>query len=94
MKSCRLDKRRQREEETNMENPQSWGMKVPATIEPSKPINNLDKKAMEESIIEVLSKKLEAVSLANFRRGGLKKIIEEEDARHVEAMHYAASAGI
>ena len=30
----------------------------------------------------------------NFGRGGLKKIIEEEDARHVEAMHYAASAGI
>ena len=26
----------------------------------------------------------------NFERSGLKKIIEEEDARHVEAMHYAA----
>ena len=152
-KACsRLDKRRQREEETNMESPQSWRMKVPATIEPSKPINNFDKKAMEDSIIEELSKKFEAVSLANFGRrgpkgreayrcvwcdsfdhsrrectdlqdairknvvyldgnmihssetrkplrvnfgrGGLKKIIEEEDARHVEAMHYAASAGI
>ena len=31
---------------------------------------------------------------ANFGRGGLKKIVEEEDARHVEAMHYAASAEI
>jgi hypothetical protein len=30
----------------------------------------------------------------NFGRGGLKKIVEEEDAKHVEAMHYAASAGI
>ena len=26
----------------------------------------------------------------NFGRGGLKKIIEEEDVRHAEAMHYAA----
>ena len=41
---------------------------MPATIEPSKPINNFDKKAMEESIIEELSKKFEAVSLANFGR--------------------------
>jgi hypothetical protein len=30
----------------------------------------------------------------NFERGGLKKIVEMEDRRHVEAMHYAASAGI
>jgi hypothetical protein len=30
----------------------------------------------------------------NFGRGGLKKIMEEEDMRHVKAMHYAASAGI
>jgi hypothetical protein len=30
----------------------------------------------------------------NFGRGSLKKIVEEEDARHVEAMHYVASAGI
>ena len=29
-----------------------------------------------------------------FGRGGLKKIVEEEDARHVEAMDYAASAEI
>ena len=153
-KACsRLDKRRQREEENNMENPQSWKMKAPeATIEPSKPINNFDKKAMEDSIIDELSKKFEAVSLANlgrrgpkgkeayrcvwcdsfnhsrrectdlqdairkkvvyldgnmihssetrkplrpnFGRGGLKRIVEEEEARHVEAMHYAASAGI
>ena len=47
-------------------------MKVPTTIEPSKPINNFDKKAMEESIIEELSKKFEAVSLANFGRRGPK----------------------
>ena len=46
--SC-LDKRRQREEETNMENSQSWRMKVPATIEPSKPINNFDKKPWKNS---------------------------------------------
>ena len=52
------------EEETNMENPQSWRMKVPATIEASKPIKNFEKKAMEESIIEELSKKFEVVSLA------------------------------
>ena len=24
----------------------------------------------------------------------MKKVVEEEDARHVEAMHYAATAGI
>jgi hypothetical protein len=30
----------------------------------------------------------------NFGRGGLKKIIEMEDRRYVEAMHYAASAEI
>ena len=29
----------------------------------------------------------------NFGRGGLKKIVEEKDARHVEAMHYAALTG-
>ena len=151
-KACNhFDKRRQWQEEAEVENPQSW-MKAPTTIESSKPINKFDKKAMEESIIEELSKKFEAVSLANlgrrgpkgkeayrcvwcdsfehsrrecadlqdairknvvyldgnmihssetrkplrvnFGRGGLKKIVEEEDARHVEAMHYAASAGI
>ena len=65
-KACsRLDKRRQWQEETDMENPQSWRRKAPAMIEPSKPINNFDKKAMEESIIEELSKKFEAVSMAN-----------------------------
>ena len=51
-----------------MENPQSWRRKAPATIEPSKPINNFDKKAMDKSIIEELSKKSEAVSLANLVR--------------------------
>ena len=119
---------------------------MPATIEPSKLINNFDKKAMEEFIIQELSKTFEAVSLANlarrgpkgkeahrcvwcnnfdhsrrectdfqdvirknvvyldnnmihlgetrkplsvkFERGRLKKIIEGEDARHVEAIHY------
>jgi hypothetical protein len=30
----------------------------------------------------------------NFGRGGLKKVVETEDARHVEAMHYADSAEI
>ena len=30
----------------------------------------------------------------NFGRGGLKKIMDEADASHVEAIHYAASAGI
>ena len=45
---------------------------MPATIEPSKLINNFNKKAMEESIIEELSKKFEAVSLAKFGRCGPK----------------------
>ena len=40
-------------------------MKVPTTNEPSKPINNFDKKAMEEFIIEELAKKFDAVLLAN-----------------------------
>ena len=30
----------------------------------------------------------------NFGRGGLKKIVEEEDTRNVEAMQYSTSAGI
>jgi hypothetical protein len=30
----------------------------------------------------------------NFGRGRLKTIVEMEDGRHVEAMHYVASAGI
>lgn len=30
----------------------------------------------------------------NFGRGGLKKVVETEDARHVEAMDYADSAEI
>jgi hypothetical protein len=30
----------------------------------------------------------------NFRKGGMKKIVEEEDARHVDAMHYTATVGI
>ena len=55
-----------------MENPQSWRMKAPATIEPSKLINNFDKKVTEESIIEKLSKKFEVVSLTNLGRRGPK----------------------
>ena len=55
-----------------MENPQSWRRKAPAAIEPSNPINNFDKKVMEESIIEELSKKFEAISLANLGRRGPK----------------------
>jgi hypothetical protein len=30
----------------------------------------------------------------NFGRGGLKKVVDDEDARHVEAMHSASIAGI
>jgi hypothetical protein len=30
----------------------------------------------------------------NFRKGEMKKIIEQEDTQHVDAMHYAAIAGI
>jgi hypothetical protein len=30
----------------------------------------------------------------NFQRGGMKKIVEEEDAEHVDAMQYAATVGI
>jgi hypothetical protein len=30
----------------------------------------------------------------NFGKGGMKKIVEEEDVQHVDAMHYAATAGI
>ena len=30
----------------------------------------------------------------NFRRGGMKRLMEEAAARHVEAIHYSASAGI
>jgi hypothetical protein len=139
-------------EEADAESPQPWRKKASTMLEPTKPIHDVDKKAMEESIMEELSKKFEAVSLANlgrrgpkgkeayrcvwcdslehsrrdcvdlqdairknivfldanmihssetrkplrvnFGRGGMKKIIEMEDGRHVEAMHYAASAGI
>jgi hypothetical protein len=65
----RLDKRRQWLEDTDAESaqPQS-SKKVPTTSEPSKPINDFDKKAMEESIIEELSRKFETVSLANMNR--------------------------
>jgi hypothetical protein len=48
-----------------MENVQAPRRKAPATTVPSKEMNGFDKKAMEESIIEDLSKKFEAVSLAN-----------------------------
>jgi hypothetical protein len=149
----RLDKRRQWLEDADAESPQPQSSKkVLTTGEPSKPNNEINKKAMEESIIEELSKRFETVSLANmnrrtqkgketsrcvwcdssehlrrdcaelreairknvvyldgfmicsnetrkplrvnFGRGGMKKIVEEEDARHVDAMHYAATAGI
>jgi hypothetical protein len=30
----------------------------------------------------------------NFGKGRMKKIVEEEDAQHVDAMQYAATAGI
>jgi hypothetical protein len=30
----------------------------------------------------------------NFKRGGLKKIVEDENARHMEALHYLTSAKI
>ena len=148
----RLDKRREWLDEADVEKVQSARRKAPAAPEPTKEVNGFDKKAMEESIIEELSKKFEAVSLANmgrrgpkgkdsyrcvwcdslehqrrdcaelreairknvvyldgfmicsnetrkplrvnFGRGGMKKVAEEEDARHVEAMHYAATAGI
>jgi hypothetical protein len=152
-KACSyLDKHQQWLEEVDVESPQAWRRKAPTTIEPTKPINDADKKVMEESIMEELSKKFEAVSLANigrrgpkgkdayrcvwcdslehsrrdcvdlqdairknivfldvnkisssetrkplrvnFGRGGLKKIVEMEDGRHVEAIHYAASARI
>ena len=33
-------------------------------------------------------------SQVNFGRGGLKKIMDEADASHAEAIHYAASASI
>jgi hypothetical protein len=49
-----------------------WRRKAPTSIEPTKPINDADKKAMEESIMEELSKKFEAVSLANLGRRGSK----------------------
>jgi hypothetical protein len=121
-------------------------------MEPNKSANDFDKKAIEESIIEELSKKLKAVSLANmarrkqetkdeykclwcntlehqrrectdlqesifrnvvyldgynicsnetqrplrvnFGRGRMKKIVEEEEVKHVEAMHYVTTARI
>jgi hypothetical protein len=72
-KACsHLDKRRQWMEEADVESPQPWRKKEPTTIEPTKPINDADKKAMEESIMEELSKKFEAVSLANLGRRGPK----------------------
>jgi hypothetical protein len=62
-KACsHLDKRHQRLKEADVENPQPWRRKVQATIEPSKPVTNYDKKAIEELIMEELSKKFEAVS--------------------------------
>jgi hypothetical protein len=38
------------------------------TIEPNKSVNEFDKKAMKESSIKELSKKFQAVSLANMAR--------------------------
>jgi hypothetical protein len=45
---------------------------VPTTIELTKSINNANKKAMEESIMEELCKKFKAVSLAYLGRRGPK----------------------
>ena len=65
-KACNcLDKRHQWLEEIDEENAQVPRRKAPATTVPSKEMNGFDKKAMEDSIIEELSKKFEAVSLAN-----------------------------
>jgi hypothetical protein len=66
----RLDKRRQWLDDADAESaqPQSWKKKVPTTSEPSKPTNDFDKKAMEESIIEELSRNFKTVSLANMNR--------------------------
>jgi hypothetical protein len=55
-----------------VESPQLWRRKAPTRIELTKPINDDDKKAMEELIMEELSKKFEAVSLANLGRRGPK----------------------
>jgi hypothetical protein len=136
----RLDKRWQWLEDVDAETvqPQSWKKKVPTTSEPSKPTNDFGTKAMEGSIIEVLSRKFETFLLANmnhrtqkgkdtykcvwcdslehkkcncaelreairrnetrkplrvnFGKGGMEKIVEEEDAQHVDAMHYAVTA--
>jgi hypothetical protein len=41
---------------------------VPTTSEPNNPTNDFDKKEMEESTIEELSRKFETVSLANMNR--------------------------
>ena len=30
----------------------------------------------------------------NFEKGGMKKVVEDSKATHVDAMHYATSAGI
>jgi hypothetical protein len=136
----------------NTAQPQSWKKKVPTPSKPNTPTNDFDKKAMEESISEELSRKFEIVSLANMNRrtqkgkemyrffwcdslehqkrncaelrkairrnvvyldgfmicsnktrkplrvrlgrGGMKKIVEEEDVQHVDAMHYVATPGI
>jgi hypothetical protein len=68
-KACsRLDKHQQWLEEADVESTQSWRRKAPTTIEATKPINDADKKAMEGSIMDELSKKFEAVSLANLGR--------------------------
>jgi Fe-S-cluster containining protein len=68
-KACNhLDKRRQLLEETDEEKAQALRRKAPVTTVPSQEMNGFDKKAMEESIIEELSKKFEAVSLANMGR--------------------------
>jgi hypothetical protein len=48
---------------------------VPTTSEPNKSANEFDKKPMEESIIEELSKKFEAVLLANMARNKQETVI-------------------
>jgi hypothetical protein len=68
-KTCNhLDKGCQWLEETDVENVQAPRRTTLVTTVPSKEMNGLDKKTVGESIIEELSKKFEAVSLANMGR--------------------------
>jgi hypothetical protein len=71
----RLDKHREWLEDADAEaaQPQSWKKKVPTPSKLNKPTNDFDKKAMEESIIEELSRKFGTVSLANMNRWTQKR---------------------